>query len=161
MSVTELLIANYLSDAPGKLQGSMPCVVSTFPVMDSGFLNPIQGSTSSYENHSLPIPSNSERESEAFSSISFKPVDFCGIVGYHYIGLLTFFLITFEAFSLMQPLQGVWSMAVEFQMWQQMGVNPTRFLFILTSALVQNYWNLINYISVNLNAYLWMMIMSY
>lgn len=63
----------------------MPGVVSTFPVMDSGFLNPIQG------NHSLPITSNSVREPEAFSSIGFQPEHFSGNVRLHFIEQLTIF----------------------------------------------------------------------
>uniref|UniRef100_A0A7N0UEE4 Chromatin structure-remodeling complex protein SYD n=1 Tax=Kalanchoe fedtschenkoi TaxID=63787 RepID=A0A7N0UEE4_KALFE len=61
--------------ASSKFQVGMPGITGTYPVMESGFLSPTQGSSSSYDNHGLAMKNSNERGPEAFSSVSSVPVE--------------------------------------------------------------------------------------
>ncbi|CAM8915121.1 unnamed protein product [Rhodiola kirilowii] len=61
--------------ASSKFQGSMPGITGTYPVMESGFLSPVQGTSSSFENPSLSTQNNNERGTEAFSSVGSLPAE--------------------------------------------------------------------------------------
>ncbi|CAM8911859.1 unnamed protein product [Rhodiola kirilowii] len=61
--------------ASSKFQGSMQGITGTYPVMESGFLSPVQGTSSSFENPSLSTQNNNERGTEAFSSVGSLPAE--------------------------------------------------------------------------------------